>query len=152
MVRITGMTAAYGGLLETSGAWVPVSKFNCERSVDDLEKPYIATPAKKGSAPMPGVDPEGWTVVAGAPLTNAYPPRITPPIVNAPTATPLPTPTPINGFWRDGDCWQVNLQGVREIWINNTGVSTGRFCNVNDIRVTLGTTVRPPTVVLPTTR
>jgi hypothetical protein len=162
MIRATGYSAAYGGLLETSGGWLPITKFNCERELSDLEKPYIVTPAKKGSAPVSaGVDPEGWTVVAGAPLTNAYPPRLTPPIVNAPTATPiimaLPTPTPLNGIWRDGDCWQVNVQGVREIWINGHGVSIGRFCNVNDIRLIVGmavnlpTAISPPTIVLPTT-
>jgi hypothetical protein len=160
MIRATGYSAAYGGLLETSGGWLPIAKFNCERELSDLEKPYVVTPVKKSSAPVSAsVDPEGWTVVAGAPLTNAYPPRLTPAIVNAPTATPIsPTPTPLNGIWRDGDCWQVNVQGVREIWINGHGVSIGRFCNVNDIRLIVGmaavnlpTAISPPTIALPTT-
>jgi hypothetical protein len=141
MVRVTGMTAAYGGLLETNGSWVPVVKFNCERGVEDLEKPYVATPAKKGSAPnvSPYTDPEGYYVNAGAPLTQAQPPRVitaTP----MPTLSPMPTATPINGVWRDGDCWIVNLDGVREIWMNGQGVSKGRFCNVNDLRVIVNPT------------
>lgn len=142
MVRVSGTTGAHGGLIEVDGVWLPVNKFICDGDLTALEKPYRETsttkkPVQPGAAPVaakpvqPFVDYGYPTVIAGQPIV-LHPSTPTP----AATATPIPTP---NGFYRDvNGCIVVTMNGVKEIWINSKGVSTGVYCDVRELRVVVG--------------
>jgi hypothetical protein len=46
------------------------------------------------------------------------------------------TPTRVIGMWFNPDgCLVINVEYVREIWVNGKGVSNGLYCNVNDVRI-----------------
>ena len=60
------------------------------------------------------------------------------------TATPnphapalvVPTPTRVIGMLFNADgCLVINVEYVREIWVNGKGVSNGTYCNINDVRI-----------------
>ncbi len=128
-VQVTGYTAARGGMVQVYGQWFPSTNFRCSGDVRQLERPFIlpGTPTRARSS--------GLAVVAPQPTVLA--PTLAP--VPIYTAVPAPTATPVTGIWWVGPtCWQVNLQGVREIYINGKGTSNGTYCGVNDFRVVIG--------------
>ncbi len=66
--------------------------------------------------------------MAAVPVTGAT-------LVPKPTVV-IPTPMPVlKGIYMDGACWRVDVDGVKEIWVNGKGVSNGMFCGVSEIRV-----------------
>ena len=121
MLRITGWTAARGGMVELQNLWVGESQVRCTGDPRQYERPFVMIPTRSAR------------VNAGAGAAPAGPT-----IIYAPTAVPAPpvVVTPTNGMWIDSSgCWHLNVDGVREIWINGRGVSNGLYCAVNDLRV-----------------
>lgn len=120
MLRITGWTAARGGMVELQNLWVGESQVRCTGDPRQYERPFVMIPTRAVRV----------SAGAGAPVG--------PTIIYAPTNTPAPPviATPTNGLWIDGSgCWHLNVDGVREIWVNGKGVSNGLYCAVNDLRV-----------------
>ncbi|MBI5303769.1 MAG: hypothetical protein HY868_16660 [Chloroflexi bacterium] len=124
MLRVGGWTAARGGMVEVQGQWVNESAVRCTGDVRVYERPFVMVPTKARSSAS-GATSNETTRIVYVPITA------TPGVV-----TPAATPTPSNGMWFDGaGCWRVNVDYVREIWVNGKGVSNGTYCAVNDIRI-----------------
>lgn len=121
MLRITGWTAARGGMVELQNLWIAETKVRCNGDPRVYERPFVMVPTRARSNATGGASDA---------------PRIVYVPVTATPGAPIPTPTPINGMYLDGTgCWRLNLEGVREIWINGKGLSNGVYCAVNDIRI-----------------
>ena len=126
LVRVTGYSQARGGIVQIEGKWFNAADFRCEQDYTVLEVPYKidATATRERSSA----------------LAIPQPPLPIPSLsIPFPTSTPIPSPTatPLNGIWRDGDCWQVQVNGVEAIYVNGRGTSTGRYCVVNEIRIVI---------------
>lgn len=118
MLRITGWTAARGGMVELQNLWIAESSVRCNGDPRQYERPFVMVPTRAVRS----------NAGASSAPTIIYLPAPT-------SAVPLATATPINGVWLDGTCWRVNLNYVSEIWVNGAGVSNGLYCGVKDLRV-----------------
>ena len=123
MLRITGWTAAIGGMVELQNIWIAETDVRCTGDPRQYERPFVMIPTRVRSAS------------AGGDTKIVYVPITATPNPHAP-ALVVPTPTRVIGMWFNADgCLVINVEYVREIWVNGKGVSNGTYCNINDVRI-----------------
>lgn len=118
LVRVTGWTAARGGMVDIEGVWFSEKQVRCNGDVRALERTFMLVPTK-------------------TPAPYRAPAAATPVIVYVPAPTVAPQPTgQQNGITveRSG-CINVHIWGVSEIWIDGKGVSSGTYCGVREMKI-----------------
>jgi hypothetical protein len=124
MLRITGWTAARSGMVELQNLWIAETDVRCNGDPRQYERPFVMIPTRPRASAAAG----GETKIVYVPVTATPNPNAVAPVVA--------TPTRVIGMWFNPDgCLVINVEYVREIWVNGKGVSNGLYCNVNDVRI-----------------
>ncbi len=131
LVVVNGFSYAEGGrvyIADPGVGWTSSGVVACPGELTEMERSYYVTPV----APT-----ETATPTPGKKVGSAAQVRVIQTVVVA-GPTVVVQATPSNGIWRGaGDCFMFNVQGVKEIWVNDSHPVAGgsTMCGVYSFKV-----------------